>query len=178
VQFSEILTPTDQEVIFLPSGKDVKIPKARPVFERWAGEPLFDTYGNKAVLSFNYEPAFAELVILRILMDIGWEGVWVDSFRGKYRTSCFPLNEVLLPAEQQDILESIYLWAGSRSGCWDVFCWKDGSYLFAESKRHKHDRIRDTQRKWLEAAIEHGLPIESFLVVEWSTGQDKSKLLL
>lgn len=170
MQYEEILTATDKEVISLPSGKDVEIPKARPVFDRWTGEPISDTYGNKAVLSVNNQPAFAELVILRTLMNDGWNGVWVDTFRHKYRTSCSPLNEVMLPVEKQELLDNIYYQAGLHSGCWDVFCWKNNSYLFAESKRYKHDKIRDTQRQWLEAALGLGLPTASFLVVEWSIG--------
>jgi hypothetical protein len=50
-----------------------------------------------------------------------------------------------------------------------VFCWKeDGGYLFAEAKRYKYNKIRASQRKWLEAALQQGLPLTSFLLVEWT----------
>ena len=168
MRYPEILIPNDKEVISLPSGREVEIPKTQPLFELWSGEPISDRYGNKAVLSFNNEPAFAELVILGAFLNDGWQGVWVDTFRRKYRTSCQPLNAVTLPSEQQEFLHSVFQGAGSRNGCWDVFCWKEETRLFAESKRHKHDSIRDTQRKWLEAALDLGLSSASFLVVEWS----------
>ena len=62
----------------LPSGKRVEIPLIQPSFRRWAGPPIEDDYGGKPVLEHNGKPAFAELVILRLLEEEGWEGVWVD----------------------------------------------------------------------------------------------------
>jgi len=49
-----------------------------------------------------------------------------------------------------------------------VFCWRDGKYLFAESKRFGHDKFRRPQLEWLEAALGIGLPLDSFLIVEWT----------
>ena len=171
MHYPEILTPTDTEVISLPSGREVQIPKTSPLFNIWSGESIGDRYGGKPLLSFNGQPAFAELVILGTLLSAGWQGVWVDTYRHKYRTSYYPLNEIVLPSGPQELLNRIYQRASSRNGCWDVFCWKEETYLFAESKRHRRDSIRDTQRKWLEAALEDGLPITSFLIVEWSMDQ-------
>ncbi len=45
--YPETLTPHTTETMLLPSGANVEIPKARPVFERWEGEFAGDTYGNK-----------------------------------------------------------------------------------------------------------------------------------
>jgi hypothetical protein len=58
-----------------------------------------------------------------------------------------------------------------RSGAWNVFCWRDSEYLFAESKRTGHDRIRDSQIAWLETALNLGLSPESFLIVEWTVAE-------
>lgn len=168
MQYPKPLTPTALEKIELPSGRVVQIPKATPQFEMWTGRPVNNTYGNKPVLSFNGKPAFAELVILRVLQEDGWSGVWVDTYRNKYRTAYWPKNQVELPPEQQQLLYRIHVEAGSNKGCWDVFCWKGQLNLFAESKRQGHDSVRDTQRRWLEAAVKCSLPLTSFLVVEWS----------
>ena len=40
--------------------------------------------------------------------------------------------------------------------------------LFAESKRQGRDRLRETQRRLLSAALACELPPSTFLVVEWS----------
>jgi hypothetical protein len=168
MRYPSLLTPTTIERIELPSGKIVQIPKANPLFKVWTGKPVSDTYGNKLILSFNDKPAFAELAILKNFQDDGWCGVWVDTYRNKYRTEYWPKNEIELPAERQQLLQEIYEKAGSNKGCFDVFCWKEARCIFIESKRQGHDKIRDTQRQWVEAAIKCGLPLTSFLLVEWS----------
>jgi len=53
----------------LPSGIKVSVPKAIPIFEKWSGEPVKDTYNNKPVLNFEGKTAFAEIIILRIFQD-------------------------------------------------------------------------------------------------------------
>ena len=169
--YPKILKPTTNEKVKLPSGRIVLIPKVNPLFKMWIGDPVSDTYGNKPILSVNDKPAFAELAILGILQDDGWCGVWVDTYGNKYRTSYWPKDEVELPSKCQQLLKEIYLKAGSNNGCYDVFCWKDTRFLFAELKRQGHDKIRVTQRKWLEAAIDCNLPLSSFLIVEWSIKQ-------
>ena len=113
-------------------------------------------YGHKAVLNFYRKPEFAELGILRIFERDGWQGVWVDSYRGKFRTRYWPANSVTLPKDKESLLESIYEAAGKWAGCFDVFCWKGRNYIFAEAKQSGKDKIQDTQKRWLEAAIRCG----------------------
>ncbi len=163
------LEPSSFETIRLFSGEEIQIPKATPCFEKWSGDTLADTYGNKAILNFNGEPVFAELAILRIFQNAGWNGVWVDTYRRKYRTEYWnSKNDVNLPSDKQMLLDNIYKLAGSGNGCWDVFCWRKKTVIFAESKRLSKDKIRETQIKWLEAALKYGLNKEtSFLIVEW-----------
>ena len=111
-------------------------------------------------------PHLLNLLSFGALRSEGWQGVWIDAYRRKYQTSCNPLNEVILPSQQQELLNRIYRRAGSRNGCWDVFCWKENIYLFAESKRYKHDKVRDSQKNWLESALAVALLVTSFLIAE------------
>jgi hypothetical protein len=83
LQYPQELVPTEYEEIRLLTEQVVSIPKTRPVFEPWRGEPLKDTYGGKQVIDSNGEPVFAELAILRLLQVEGWEGAWIDTFRKK-----------------------------------------------------------------------------------------------
>jgi hypothetical protein len=111
---------------------------------------------------------FAELAILRIFQQAGWEGRWIDSYRGKYRIGYWGKNVTKeLPAQQKTILDLIRDKAGCKGGCFDVFCWHDGSVIFVESKWKRHDRIRQTQKRWLETALNIGFSLDSFLIVEW-----------
>jgi hypothetical protein len=97
----------------------------------------------------------------------GWEGVWVDTFGHRYLKEFWPTpTSVALPPDKAALLARI---GGAReSRPWDVFCWKDGMVLFAEAKRHCHDWIRPSQTAFLFAAQAAGLPLSSFLIVEWS----------
>jgi len=133
----------------------------------WA--PVQDTHGGKPIVDFNGTLAFAELALLRICQRAGWQGVWVDTFRRKFRRDYWDgENNVALPSPQQDLLTHIYQHANLRSGCWDVFCWKADQLLFIEAKRQRRDKIRPSQVVWLSAALQCDIPLDSFLIVEWT----------
>ncbi|HTB62073.1 MAG TPA: hypothetical protein VK737_00680 [Opitutales bacterium] len=165
MDYPTILQPTDIEHLLLPSGQRVEIPKAKPVFSLWLGKPLFDTYNGKCVLEHAGKPLFAELVILSCLKAAGWEGVWVDSYRRRFLTDFS--EKVSLPAAQFELFDDIQKRAMARGGCFDIFCWRKNEVLFVEAKRLGKDAIRPTQKRWVEAALDWGLPTESLLVVEW-----------
>jgi hypothetical protein len=166
--YTEPLIPEATENLYLPSGTLVGIPKAQPRFRKWQGEFAGDTYGHKPLFDLDGEPMFAELAILRLFQKDGWDRVWVDTFRKKYRTGWGETGIVKLSGDRLRLLKVINERAGSSSGCFDVFCWKGEQVMFAESKRKSKDKIRDTQLRWLEAAIRTGLEPGYFLVVEWT----------
>lgn len=161
------LKPTAFEKIEFSPDKFVEVPKATPRFVKWLGKPIEDDY-NKIVLDFNGESLFAELIILRIFQDDGWEGVWVDTYRRKYRTDWINKNGIILPPDKMRILVAIYKKLGAKKGCWDIFCWKNDNIIFSESKYSKKDKLRPNQINFLKAALHIGLDKESFLLVEWS----------
>lgn len=175
MRYPESLVPTLSESIELPSGAVVEVPKCKPIFTRWKGRRVADTYGGKPVLEWGGNPVFAELVILGLFRDAGWDGVWVDSFKDKYRTGYWGNDaEAILPPDREIILRRIAEKAGGRAGCWDVFCWTGDHSIFVESKRAGRDRLRKSQFRWLGGALSLGFPVESFLVVEWSQDQGGS----
>jgi hypothetical protein len=170
MKYPASLQPTTAETMTLPSGRSVSFPKAMPTFAIWRGDPVEDNYGGKDILDFDGRPAFAEMVILRTLTNDGWQGVWVDTFGGGFRTDYrkgVPAEP--LPPRPRSLPEEIWNLAKMPSGVWDVFCWRDDRVLFAESKRAKKDRIRANQRRFAESALNIGLPLDSFLFVEWKT---------
>lgn len=162
------LAPTSSEEILSLSDRRIEIQKCNLVFKRWNGEPIRDTYNNKAVVNWNGEPLFAELAILRLFQADGWDGVWVDSYRNKYRIGLPERSEpVRLQTEQQEFLDAIRERTGRRGGCWDVFAWRGNERKFVESKRIGKDAIRESQILWLEKSLEAGLRPDDFLLVEW-----------
>ena len=171
MEYPSDLKPTTTQAFSLPSGRAVSVPKTCPTFVPWRGAVDLDKYGNKAVLDFHGEPAFAEIAILRLLQQAGWSGVWIDTYRKRFLVGIG--KEVDLPIERQTVLDSI---SKSGIGCFDVFAWKNRAILFAESKCASRDRIRLTQLRWLEAALTAGLSPDSFLVVEWSVEKEEPRL--
>lgn len=159
---------TDSEIFSLPSGDQISIPKYFLEFKEWKGTPIPNTYNNKAVIDWNDEPVFAELAVLRLFQSHGWNGVWVDSYRRKYRIGLPDIAEpVELPQKQQQLIESIKAKTGRSGGCWDVFVWKGEEVLFIELKRQKKDAIQDSQRSWLEESLKNGLKSTNFALLEW-----------
>jgi hypothetical protein len=154
-------------VLTLPCGKSVRIPRCSYFFRKWQGKPLSDTYGRKAVLDIEGKGVFAELAILGFLRKAGCDGVWVDSYRGKFRRS-WPEGSCDLPPHARALYDRIRRAnGGKRGGCFDVFAWKGRNYLFVESKRRSHDAIRPTQKAWVQAALRSGVPRKSLLICEW-----------
>ncbi len=162
------LTPVDPSKLVLPSGKQVKILSACISFRPWRGVPVPDSYGGKAVVTVDGRPLFAELAILAILKRQGWDGVWGDSYRRKFRTAMPGIGDpVSLGADQQRIWERLCRKSTPFSGCWDIFAWRGRALRFIELKRKGRDRIRQSQLKWLEAALSVGIALRVFQLAEW-----------
>jgi hypothetical protein len=159
---------SEPERVDLPNGTTVEIAKYFIIFKPWKGKEAINTYGGKAVIDFQAEPVFAELAILRYLQKDGWDGVWVDNYRRKFRVGLPEKTEpVSLPSEINVLFENIISINGSRSGCWDIIAWRDARIFFVEAKRKKRDRMRSTQYQWLQSALSAGIRLHSFRLVEW-----------
>jgi hypothetical protein len=166
--FPERLKKSSVENILSLTGEETQVSKTNILFKKWEGEQIKDDYNKKAVLDFDGEPVFAEIAILRIFQNEGWDGVWIDSYRRRYLNGYWGNQpDVLLPDDKQQILNNIRKVAGAFGGCWDVFCWKEDKVIFAEAKRRKKDKITISQIRWLKAALNYGLETDSFLIVEW-----------
>jgi hypothetical protein len=111
-------------------------------------------------------------VILRLLEDEGWSGVWVNHVnRGPFPRRWTPSPvRIFPPRTLLDLLDRIYTRSGKRSGAFDVLAWADDDVLFTEAKRGGKDALRRSQKTWIEAALDEGVPLGSLLVVEWGFG--------
>ena len=160
---------SESEMFSLSSGEEIPIQKYFLRFKPWTGAPIPNTYNGKTVIDWYGEPVFAELAVLRLFQTNSWDGVWVDSYRRKYRVG---LPDVIDPVElldeQKQLIESIRSKVGRSGGCWDVFIWKDGIPLFIELKRSKKDKIHPNQNEWLAASLALGLKPDNFALVEWN----------
>ena len=160
---------TESEIFSLSSGVKVSIQKYFLRFDPWKGPPIPNTYNGKAVIDWNGEPVFAELAVLRLFQSHGWSGVWVDSYRRKYRVGLPDVvDPVELPETQKRVVESLREKTGKSGGCWDILAWKGDTVLFIELKRSKKDRVQTSQTQWLEASLDSSLNVEDFALVEWN----------
>jgi hypothetical protein len=82
-----------KEVFNLRSGMQVEITKFFLNLRKWQGQPIANTYGNKAVLDWKGEPVFAELAVVKLFQSEYWEGVWIDSFGRKFRVGLPGVDE-------------------------------------------------------------------------------------
>lgn len=174
-----LLQATSTEVFRFSSGDVIAIPKATPQFPIWRGAPPSSTYGGKAVVDHSGRPAFTELAILWILQAQGWHGVWVTHGGGReiYRVGLMDVPAVAeIPPQLSERLAAIRAIRGTSKGTWDVCCFREGSFLFAESKRRGRDSIKPEQVEWLEVALGTGHHPSSFLVVEWTLDERPNEL--
>jgi hypothetical protein len=58
--------------------------------------------------------------------------------------------------------------AVGKGGIFDVFAWRDGEFIFCESKEKGKDKFQDTQTRWIKSVLELGISRENLLIVEWS----------
>lgn len=157
--------------IILSSGKEVLLPLYSAVFEEWKGElPEFD-FGDKPIIKYHDECIFAELALLRLFTDSGWDGVWVETFGGVHFLNSMPSswnlksNNIAIPKEKEDLLNSI--WKSRKTkGCFDVLVWEDNNILFCESKQEK-EGLTTAQKKFIEGAMSCGIREDSLLIVKW-----------
>ncbi len=177
---SNLFKPNSFEDIALPSGEMVKIPECHLVFKMWTGQPIKETFGGKALVDVGGKPMFAELAIMHLFINAGWQARWIETYatgdmEPKFLSAWLDdkyKNQIQNPITDSAVTDSLKkiaaLNGGSYSGSWDVLGWGAGRMIFAESKRFKKDRIRGTQVKWLDAALRAGFSPDNFLVVQWN----------
>jgi len=155
--------------------RQVSIPLCFHRFEPWPGSPIGYTYGGKTVLDANGERVFAELAILRLVQESGWEGVWIDTFSKRLRQFMPPHSLDHLPPHAQSFLDRANAGREWPAGCPDVFAWNEGRYLFAEAKWKNKDRIGKKQKAWVESALDSGVPLECLQIFQWDIADSYRK---
>lgn len=171
-QLSQVLEAEDRlpTPVQLPaSGKWADVATVLRSEAEWLGDvpANYGTVPNKPKLAFQGQVLYPEFILLRLLEQAGWTGTWVKNWRGR----AFWRNideEVVVPPSQEQLFKSIERSTdNARGGCWDIFAWREDATLFVESKARGNDSIRDSQALWLERGLEYGLPLPSFLIVEY-----------
>ena len=176
--YPSLLRPTNFE-LFVVSNNAIEIPEVVLKFEKWEGAVINNTFGGKPVVDFKGEPMFAELAIMKLFIESGWQARWIETYGASTKKPFHFSNWIdgKLSEQNVDLIEDdaiigvlndvSILNSNSYSGCWDVIGWCKDRIIFAESKRTRKDRIRKTQNNWLLAGLNYGLKADNFLVVQW-----------
>ncbi|MCX6200295.1 MAG: hypothetical protein NTY88_13935 [Bacteroidetes bacterium] len=176
--YPTFLNPAYAE-IFQLSESEIEIPKCVVQFQKWKGIPLKESFGGKVIVSVDDKPMFAELALLKQLIDDGWQARWLLNYNRRNKPPVLiaewkdekyenqkhePIAELKINALLNGIAK---LNSHSYEGCWDVLAWKNGEILFAQAKRNNKDLLSETKTKWLAAALDFGLQPDNFLVMQW-----------
>jgi len=176
--YPSLLVPNAKEKLFINNGQEVQIPKKELVFQKWKGEKLNNTFGNKPLIDFDGVPVFAEIAILKLGLISSWKGRWIETYGmkgnnpyylsdwvddklGKQKSSEIESDKV------KSVIEQIAQENNGYSGTWDIILWKDDEFVFYECKRKNKDSLRGSQLNWIESALKCGLNLKNFVILEW-----------
>ncbi|MFA5742613.1 MAG: hypothetical protein WCX77_01170 [Candidatus Paceibacterota bacterium] len=172
MDFPKELRPANKMELRLSDGIVVALPVAYPKFLAWKGPSVVFDYGNKPIINYKEEACFAELAVLRLLLDQGWDGVWVESYGGTHYLRSMPQawnlqsEHILIPQDKECLLQKIWKVA-KTTACFDVFAWHDDQLVFFEAKRTGKDKLTSPQIRFIEGALACGISPESLIIVEW-----------
>ena len=162
------------------SGATISLPRCRPTFPAWAGNPPDFDFGKKPLIDLNGHPVFAELYILDLLQTVGWDGVWVETYGGTHYLRTMPKawslgsEHIAIPADKEALLKKIWTTA-KTTACFDVLAWRGDQLLFCEVKRTGKDKLTDAQVRFIKGALACGIPPASLLIVEWSFAPENTR---
>ncbi len=129
---------------------------------------------NKPSVLIDGRATWAEFAIVRQLERAGWDGRWMKNWTGG-REFCRDHDQpVALPDAPAKVFAGIHDRATvlRGAGSWDVFAWRGDEYLFIESKQYRRgDRLNANQLAWLGAALDVGISIACFAIVEYDAGR-------
>ncbi len=192
------LAPCVREIIRVPLATHIHTRLGDPIPDvagatvrlgQWTGPAFVDDLGKKAgaMVDLDGEHLFPELALLRYLERAGWEGRWVITTGAKHGEIWKMLTrwQDVPRADQRHVpIED----AGARqllagiahankparyAGCWSVFAWRGGEYLFLECKRasgSKIDPVKAKEVEWMRMAMASQpgvLKPDSFAAILW-----------
>ena len=161
----EVLTECGQEELGSLDEEALLVQRFCTTFASYTGDEKIPSYGGKAVIEDDGRPTYAEFAALSLFLKLGWNGMWVDSFRKQKRLSLS--EEAQCPESISSLLKSIALITGTETGVFDLVLWRERTILFLELKRLARDRIRNTQIEWIKAALSVGVDLDCFAILQW-----------
>jgi hypothetical protein len=124
----------------------------------------FRTVPNKVAVDLDGAALYPEFAVVRRLEAAGWGAAWRKNWHGAaFWTDIAVVIEP--PRRVLDLFNRIAAVAGA--GAWDILAWKGDDVLFIESKQYGSDKLTPNQRRWLEVALDQGIPLDAFAIYEY-----------
>jgi hypothetical protein len=148
------------------SGRIVAVPAYQRSETRFAGvlPENFRTVPNKVAVDFDGAALYPEFAIVRRLEAAGWGATWRKNWQGAAFWSDIAVT-FDPPPKVLALFDRIAAVAGA--GAWDILAWKGNDVLFVESKQYGSDKLTPNQRRWLEVALDQGIPLDAFAIHEY-----------
>ncbi len=168
----DLFPTTRYESLTIASGRHIEIGVVEHEFQEWRGTPPACSYGRKPAVEFAGQGVFAEIVIVRLCQQAGWDALWASTYGGLRYFDQQPLadrsNTATAPGHLDKMVHRIAeAKDGKVAGTFDVIAWRGDEFRFIEAKRSGRDRVRETQIQWLAAALDLGFDIGDFMLFEW-----------
>ena len=122
-QIPASLAKCGQEKLFADEHAEILVDKYCATFHPYQGEEQIYTYGNKAIVVDQGKPTYAEFAALSLFREEGWNGMWVDGYRRRKRSSL--LEDAQYPESIRDLLNSLSSRTGRTGGVFDLILWRD-----------------------------------------------------
>jgi hypothetical protein len=153
--------------VLLPSsGRNVVVRTYQRREKRFVGDlpANFGTVPNKVAVELDGLAVYPEFAIVRRLESAGWRAVWRKNWHG----AAFWKDIDVVADLPSNVLLTFEAIAGiAGAGAWDILAWKGDRILYIESKQYGSDNLTLNQRRWLETALDQGVPIEAFAIYEY-----------
>jgi hypothetical protein len=171
--FPEEFKPIDDLELRLRTRANVSIHRCLVEFAPCGDQGTFApdrAYAAKPLVMLDKQALFPEVAMLALFRRAGWDGVWVDSPHHKYFEKMPSLSKgvSLTPYLNQLLARVVECNAQSRAGCWDLILWSNRTVVLVAVKAAAADvGLRETQARWLDAALRAGLSPGQFLIALW-----------
>ena len=154
------------EVVLPASRRSVLVRAYKRREVRFVGElpANFRTVPNKVAIDLGGVAVYPEFAIIRRLEAAGWGAAWRKNWQGAAFWSDIGAVRAV-PSSVLSKFDAVCRLAGA--GAWDILAWRGDELLFIESKQYGRDKLTANQLRWLEAAIDQGIPEQSFAVYEY-----------
>jgi hypothetical protein len=154
------------DVVLPASGSHVTVRAYQRRERRHVGElpANFRTVPNKVAVEWEGSALYPEFAIVRRLEAAGWGAAWRKNWHG---AALWQVIEDVADVTPRVLGTFTEIARDAGAGAWDILAWNGDRVVFIEAKQYGSDKLTPYQLRWLEVALDRGIPLESIAVFEY-----------